>query len=739
MINTDVIIIGGGISGLSLAYYLQKEGIDYKLFEIQNSFGGKLQSDVINDKVIEWGPQTLRRQNTNDRTIQLIEELDLPIENVDNEKYIYINDTMYQVPINFYTFLTSFLTRYICIYIFLDLLCIFNYTSYENETVHSFFSRHFGNRIRDIIIKPMIHGIYSGDINKLLIKAVFPKLYYYDKKYGSVCIGYVFENFKNFFKKSKSSTKPYKLKNGMCSLIQSLVDTCSNNIYSNTTIDTLDILSDNKKIRITTHNKEEYVCNNIVFTTPNVNVIKFPKINNAAIYVANVFYDNTLYTKTKGYGYLMANVDTHGLLGCLFTKPGVLTLLFRNYINDENELKKSIKYILLKHLAMNVNDSDIYIKLWENAIPQYDLLWNSFMKEIEFQNNIHYIGDYMGKLGINNRINDSYELVQNKLKNNNEVFILANFGGPRDLNEISPFLQSLLGDQDVLTTKLPSYLHKLLFGTIAKIRARSKKSEYESIGGKSPIYETTEKMAAILRSKGLNVITFHRYNSSEHSQIFQKLNNMQIKQLKIFTLFPQFSYATVGSIARIFQENLSSNLLQNTKISKSYFNNTYYIDCFTKIIQNKINSIDGDTFIIFSAHGLPQKFIDNGDSYKQECIDSSELIMQNIQCEYLVCFQSRFGYAKWIQPYTEIICQNIDKYIKKQKNIVFVPIAFTMDHLETLYEIEQDYMTILQEKQYNVFRVDTLNLDSKWLNDLPNIINDPNIYVDLKECLRPCW
>jgi len=139
---------------------------------------------------------------------------------------------------------------------------------------------------------------------------------------------------------------------------------------------------------------------------------------------------------------------------------------------------------------------------------------------------------------------------------------MANFGGPRDSGEIVSFLRALLSDQDVIRTPFPRWFHRGMFGLIAWIRGTFKaRKEYATMGegkGGSPIVGTTEKLATAVRGhSGCEILTFHRYNPRTHAAFFKKIHEMDgVGNIRICTLFPQFSYSTVGSIARMFQERL---------------------------------------------------------------------------------------------------------------------------------------------------------------------------------------
>src|SRR6185295_13080592 len=95
-----------------------------------------------------------------------------------------------------------------------------------------------------------------------------------------------------------------------------------------------------------------------------------------------------------------------------------------------------------------------------------------------------------------------------------------------------------------------------------------------------------------------------------------------------------------------------------------------------------------ETIFLFSAHGLPQKYIDAGDIYESECNLSFQLVAKGFpKAISKLSYQSKFGKGEWLRPYTDKLCQEIED--EGRKNLVFVPISFTSDHIETLFEVEK--------------------------------------------------
>lgn len=306
--------------------------------------------------------------------------------------------------------------------------------------------------------------------------------------------------------------------------------------------------------------------------------------------------------------------------------------------------------------------------------------------------------------------------------------IIVNFGGPRSLEEIAPFLRTLLNDRDVIRGRLPNFLHRWLFTRVAHKRAKKIASDYEFIGGKSPIFEDTEAIA-----KEVGALTFHRYLPATHADSLDAIQKMTGEEIRLFPMFPQFSYATTGSIARFFSQNLPSDKVLKMRWIKSYAAHPAYIRCMQNTLGEFLETkklAQEETVLLFSAHGLPEEFIETGDIYKTECQLSFDAIRREFpKALSRLSFQSKFGPGEWIKPYTNVLCEEIDSWNEGRKNVVIVPLSFTSDHIETLYEIEALYLPVLREKGLMAFRCPALNRRLDWISAIREICQDNTLLV----------
>ncbi len=303
-------------------------------------------------------------------------------------------------------------------------------------------------------------------------------------------------------------------------------------------------------------------------------------------------------------------------------------------------------------------------------------------------------------------------------------YLLMNFGGPRDLEEITPFLSALLCDRDVVRTRFPPFVHNWLFRRVARKRAGKISHDYEQIGGRSPIYFDTEALAKALAVKlGARVVPFHRYLPATHAETLRKVS--EAEEWIALPLFPQFSYATTGSIARFFSKKPLLWI-------KSYAGHEAFVKAYQKRIGDFLreqNLREKEILLLFSAHGLPRTFVEMGDPYETECQLSYQAVMQAFpQAKSRLCYQSKFGRGEWLRPYTDESCEQILNWNEGRKHIVFVPISFTSDHIETLFEVEKLYLPILREKGLCAHRCPALNLEPYWIDALAEIANNNLLY-----------
>lgn len=320
------------------------------------------------------------------------------------------------------------------------------------------------------------------------------------------------------------------------------------------------------------------------------------------------------------------------------------------------------------------------------------------------------------------------------------LLLVVNFGGPRNLPEVSSFLEELLTDEDVIRTPLPAFLQNAFFRRIARKRAPKVAEDYKKIGGKSPIFSDTNYVAEALGKKlALPVLAFHRYLRSTHKSFLKEIHESGAEEIIVFPLYPQFSYATTGSIARWFSSHVQKSIVQKMKWVKSYAEHPGFVAPFSSLIREFLvenNLEESETALLFSAHGVPVKFIIDGDVYKQECENSFHAISQQFPlAASTLAFQSKFGRGEWLQPSTEDLCERPSEIFKGKKHAVFIPLSFSSDHIETLFEIEELYVGPLRDKGLSAYRCPALGRREEWITGAKAIIQDA-VFLQNHELVR---
>jgi len=307
--------------------------------------------------------------------------------------------------------------------------------------------------------------------------------------------------------------------------------------------------------------------------------------------------------------------------------------------------------------------------------------------------------------------------------------ILFNLGGPDKLDNVEPFLFNLFNDPAILN--LPSFIRYPLAKLISKKRAPIAKNIYKEIGGSSPILKLTQDQAVSLE-KSLNnnqksfdykVFITMRCWHPRASKTVKMVKDFNPSEIVLLPLYPQYSAATSGSSILEWKEIAKKNNLNiNTNIICCYPEEDKFIKAHTELIRKKIEGINNFK-LIFSAHGLPEKNIKNGDPYQWQVEQSVKKIMEginDINIDYVLSYQSRVGPLKWIGPSTEgVIVENS----KKGKHLVIVPIAFVSEHSETLVELDIEYEKLARKNGCkNYTRIKALGINEYFIESLSDLI-----------------
>ena len=238
-----IIILGGGISGLSLLWYLrQRPGYDVTLLEKSSRVGGWICSLKKKGFLFERGPHSCRSKGQGKATLQLLEELGLQSQVVQGnpaaqQRYLYLNGCLQKVPSNLLSLLFSPLTRPILPKLFKEWKILSGQE--EDESIDDFFARRFGIEAVETFLDPLVTGIYAGDIHQLSAKSCFPQLFQWEREYGSILKGALFNRFVKKeevlspFVKQMHNSSLFSFKEGMETLPKALAKHLKKHILTN--------------------------------------------------------------------------------------------------------------------------------------------------------------------------------------------------------------------------------------------------------------------------------------------------------------------------------------------------------------------------------------------------------------------------------------------------------------------------------------------------------------------------
>lgn len=212
-----VAIIGAGISGLALAYYLQKLGVAYDLFEAGAQVGGNIRTLKMHEYLLELGPNSLQSTPELEELVRELKlERDVIHASPENEQRFVLRDGLYKrLPTSPFTLLSSNFFSWKTKYRILQERDV-PPADIDYETVSQFFERRFGHEMTQYTVSPFITGIYAGDPKQLLVKKALPGLKELEMRYGSVLKGLI-QQHKGF-----NRQKTFSFAKGMRTLPQAI-------------------------------------------------------------------------------------------------------------------------------------------------------------------------------------------------------------------------------------------------------------------------------------------------------------------------------------------------------------------------------------------------------------------------------------------------------------------------------------------------------------------------------------
>lgn len=314
--------------------------------------------------------------------------------------------------------------------------------------------------------------------------------------------------------------------------------------------------------------------------------------------------------------------------------------------------------------------------------------------------------------------------------------LLVNLGSPVAPTPVAvkQFLNRFLSDQRVV--ELPALLWRpLLRGIILPLRSKRVAKLYHDIWTEqgSPLTAITKQQAEklqqhfVAQDRNVSVAYAMSYSDPSIANALTEFRRNGIERVVVLPLYPQYSGTTTGAIFdQLAAFNRNQRYVMDLRVVREYCLRADYVDVLAQSIQSFREKNGSSELLLFSYHGIPQACVDKGDPYYQQCLLTSERVAQKLGLkpeQWRMTFQSRFGKAQWLQPYTDAVLTALPA-----ENITSVDVvcpAFAADCLETLEEIETGSREIFMAAGGKKFaRIPCLNASEEHIQLLAKIVEN---------------
>jgi len=279
--------------------------------------------------------------------------------------------------------------------------------------------------------------------------------------------------------------------------------------------------------------------------------------------------------------------------------------------------------------------------------------------------------------------------------------VLFQLGGPDSLEAVEPFLLNLFLDPDIIPLGPLGILRRPIAKLISSRRSIPVAGKYAEIGRRSPIGLLTERqrvrlVAAVSPYIDAVAVTAMRYWHPMSAEAADTLRRAApLDDIVLLPLYPHFSYATTLSSLKEWRRVYGPQDGGGKEHTVGqFYDHPLYIQAVTQRIGSVLRQFPDSSRIhlVFSAHGLPMSLVEKGDPYPGQIETTVRLVCELGARQYsgwprthLLCYQSRVGPAKWLQPPLTGTIERLGH--EGVKEMLVVPISFVTEHIETLHEI----------------------------------------------------
>ena len=297
--------------------------------------------------------------------------------------------------------------------------------------------------------------------------------------------------------------------------------------------------------------------------------------------------------------------------------------------------------------------------------------------------------------------------------------VLFQLGGPDSLEAVEPFLRNLFRDPDISPLGPLGFLRRPLAKLISSRRSVPVRGRYAEIGGRSPIGTLTERqrgalVAALSPDIDPVAVIAMRYWHPLTGEAVETLRKAgPLDEIVLLPLYPHFSYATTLSSLKEWRRiNGDPTVGPPQRTVSQFYDHPLYILALVQRIGSVLRQFADSSRIhlIFSAHGLPMSLVEKGDPYPGQVEATVRMVCEEGRKQYrgwpvthLLCYQSRVGPAKWLQPPLTGTIERLGT--EGVKEMLVVPISFVTEHIETLHEINLEARAEAKKFGVEVFRM----------------------------------
>jgi ferrochelatase len=284
--------------------------------------------------------------------------------------------------------------------------------------------------------------------------------------------------------------------------------------------------------------------------------------------------------------------------------------------------------------------------------------------------------------------------------------VLFQLGGPDSLEAVEPFLLNLFLDPDIIPLGPFGLLRRPIAKLISSRRCIPVAGKYAEIGRRSPIGTLTERqrvrlikaVSPYIDPVAVTAMRYWRPFTAEAVETLRKAGPLD--EIVLLPLYPHYSYATTLSSLKEWRRIADQAKWEQTtgkppeRAIDHFYDHPLYIQALVQRIGSVLRQFPDSSRIqlVFSAHGLPMSLVEKGDPYPKQIEDTVRLACELGAKQYpgwprthLLCYQSRVGPAKWLQPPLTGTIERLGH--EGVKEMLIVPVSFVTEHIETLHEI----------------------------------------------------